>query len=304
MKWSDTAFIWKAEGVSSQWVSHTMAPAAYLVDAKTIRIYVGGWDGEGISRIWYVDVLADQPEKILNVSKAPVLDIGRDGTFDENGVFPGHVYRDADSVLLYYTGFQLGHKIRHYNFGGLAVSRDGKEFQRVSEAPLLDRADEGLHVRAGQSVIKENNFYKSVYSAGTGWLEVGGKDRPVYEVYYQESSRADRFEKHGKKIIALDASAEHGLGRPQIVKFRGKYLVFYTRRTLDMRYHFGVAVSEDGSRWIRRDNDVNVPHSKSGFDSEMVYFPCAVPVGDHLVVFYSGNGFGKEGMGFVRLEGL
>ena len=54
---------------------------------------------------------------------------------------------------MYYTGFQLGHKIRHYNFGGLAISKDGGDtFKRYSQAPIMDRADEGLFVRAGQSI--------------------------------------------------------------------------------------------------------------------------------------------------------
>ena len=46
-------------------------------------------------------------------------------------------------IYLYYTGFQTGVNVPHYNFGGLAISEDGENFKRVSSAPILDRSDEG-----------------------------------------------------------------------------------------------------------------------------------------------------------------
>lgn len=281
-----------------------MAPAAVLIDSKVIRVYCGGWDENGISRIGYIDVDANCPSKVLNVSERPVLDIGIDGAFDENGVFPGHVYRDGNKILLYYTGFQLGHKIRHYNFGGLAISEDGgNTFSRASQAPVIDRADEGLFVRAGQSIVKEEGIYHSCYSAGSGWTNAGGKPRPTYDVYYQNSREYNRFSISGRPIVECDHSVEHGLGRPQLVNIKGNYLVFYTRRVLDMKYSFGCAISQDLNTWERVDSAFETHHGKDGeFDSEMVYFPCVLSWKNKIYIFYSGNGFGKEGLGYGELE--
>ena len=67
--------------------SHTMAPNALLINEETIRVFLGCWDRKQISRIGYIDVDATNPLKIIKISNKAVLDIGEDGTFDENGVF-------------------------------------------------------------------------------------------------------------------------------------------------------------------------------------------------------------------------
>jgi sucrose-6-phosphate hydrolase SacC (GH32 family) len=279
-----------------------MAPAPVLIGNDVIRIYVGGWDESGISRIWYIDVAANNPDRVLRISDRPVLDLGVAGAFDDNGVFPGHAYKHEGKYYLYYTGFQVGHRVRYFNFGGLAVSDNGEHFERASQAPVLDRADEGLTVRAGQSIIWDRDKFKSCYSAGSSWLHVGGETRPIYDVYCQESSSVADWGKKGRKIVECDLAVEHGLGRPQLVKVQDKYYVFYTRRTLDMRYHMGAAISTDCVSWKRIDDQVSVQHTHKGFDDEMVYFPAVVENKGRLGLFYSGNAFGGGGLGFAYLD--
>lgn len=303
-QWQKKGCIIKPEKIAPWWQSHAMAPTAVEFPSGIIRIYMGGWDAGGISRIGYIDVSADDPFDIRHISKTPVLDIGRPGTFDENGVFPGHAVMLEGAVHLYYTGFQLGHKVRHYNFGGLATSKDGKDFLRVSQAPILDRADEGLSVRAGQSVFCEDGIFHSCYSAGSKWEEVGGKQRPCYDVFYQRSDNSRCFGSHGTCIVACDKTKEHGLGRPQLLKWDGAYLVCYTRRMCDMRYHMGCAVSNDLKHWQREDQWLAIGHGAPGsFDSDMVYFPSLLQTrAGKVYLFYSGNDFGKEGLGVAQLQ--
>lgn len=300
-------FVFKPEGNRAWWRSHAMAPAPILLDPKTVRVYLGCWTEDKISRIGYVDVSAQDPTRVISQSESPVLDIGRDGCFDENGVFPAHAYSFGDDrVYLYYTGFQLGHKIRHYNFGGLAVSRDnGRTFARHSEAPILDRADEGLFVRAGQSIEKAENGFHAVYSAGSSWHMCQGELRPVYDVYYQKTEDGIVMARSGRKIAACDLGVEHGLGRPQIIRLNDKLYVFYTRRIIqDMKYFLGCAWSRDGEEWRRSDEvfDGIAFGEEGAFDREMIYFPGVVKVsGNKALLFYSGNYFGRDGMGVIEL---
>lgn len=295
--------IFECPGKWAWWHSHTMAPSAVQVNDDLIRVFIGCWDNKGISRIGYVDVDANSPRNVLHVSEKPVLDIGEDGMFDENGVFPAHATIIDGQTYLYYTGFQLGHKIPHYNFGGLAISADGERFDRVSRAPILDRADEGLFVRAGQSVLRDSGIYRMCYSVGSGWANVGGKRRPTYDIAYQESSGPLLSSSKGRIILRGDTSIEHGLGRPQLFKYRSKYYIFYTRRTLDMKYTFGAAESSDCIVWSRLDNELAISHSVDGFDSQMMYFPSVVylPKSDKHLLFYCGNDFGKTGIGYMEL---
>jgi len=281
-----------------------MAPTAILLNKETIRVYVGAWDDEGISRIAYIDLDASDPCKILEISQNPVLEIGEDGMFDENGVFPAHAYNDNGDIYLYYTGFQKGHKIRHYNFGGLAKGNlDSPNLTRHSRSPVLDRKEEGLLVRAGQSILIEDGIYKTVYSAGSFWTEAGGKTRPTYDVYYQESTDGVTYKDAGTKILSADHSVEHGLGRPQIIKLKGDYYSFYTRRALSMKYFIGAGKSKDLVNWERIDNEIEgLEHSESDWDSEMIYFPSVLEVGDKIYLFYCGNNFGETGFGFAEIE--
>lgn len=290
------------------WDSHLMAPAPMHLDDKTIRIYFGGWDKNKISRIRYVDVAKKNPIQLLGFSKNCVLDIGADGCFDENGVFPAHVYKfSEDRIFLYYTGFQLGFKIRHYNFGGLAISNDnGQTFKRASQAPNLDRSDEGLFVRAGQSIqVDGSGLIHCVYSAGSSWHLCNNELRPVYDIFYQSSADGICLSPKGRKIIEADLGIEHGLGRPQIVKLGDYFYIFYTRRIIrDMKYFIGCARSLDLSEWERIDNIFDsISFGEQGqFDNEMIYFPAVIQIDlNRAYLFYSGNYFGRDGIGALEL---
>ncbi len=286
-----------------------MAPSAVWLNDNTMRIFVGGWDKLKISRIWSVDVLKENPTQVIAISSSPLLDIGEDGSFDENGVFPAHAYKlSSGAVYLFYTGFQLGLKIRHYNFGGLAVGKSNcTDFVRNSKAPNLDRADEGLFVRAGQSIELDQSSgeYHCVYSAGSSWFKCMNELRPVYDVFYQKSADGIHLSAVGTKIITANLSVEHGLGRPQIIKIKHYYYVFYTRRIIkNMKYFLGCSRSEDLKTWENCDHffDSISFGLNNEFDSDMIYFPSVIKQSENkYLLFYSGNNFGEGGLGLMEI---
>ncbi|MBH10213.1 MAG: hypothetical protein CMG74_07660 [Candidatus Marinimicrobia bacterium] len=306
-EWLKKGFIYSPNNEENWWKTHAMAPAPILFNEDTIRIFIGGWDKNNISRIGYIDVDSENPEIVKNKSKKFVLDIGVKGCFDDNGIFPGHIYKLPDGrIFLYYTGFQKLHEIPFSNFSGLAISIDGgNSFKKYSKAPIMDRADEGLYTRAGQSIIYDDGIFKCCYSAGSSWYKIENKNKPVYEVMYIESANGVDFSKKGEAIVKVDLSVEHGLGRPQIVKLFNKIFVFFTRRTLDFKYFIGCAhFDKKKSKWIRIDNWFNnITHGAEGqFDSEMVYFPSVIDTGKKIFMFYNGNGYGLDGIGFAVLN--
>ena len=61
-----------------------IAPVPVLIGEK-IRIFGGIADKNGISRIGFIDVAADNPKKILYIHQEPILDLGQNGCFDDNG---------------------------------------------------------------------------------------------------------------------------------------------------------------------------------------------------------------------------
>lgn len=296
MKWKKLGLVYRAQ-------DHAIAPCALVRDRKSVRVYAGFFDAMGISRIHRIDLDAADPTRVLGVSERAVLGLGRAGRFDDNGVMPASVCRANGAVYLYYTGFQLRTDVRYTMFGGLAVSRDdGETFERVQEAPVLGPAEEGRYFRGGPCALFEDGVFKVWYSGGSQWETVGGKPRPTYDLYYQESSDGARFADSGRLCLSYDRKTQHGLGRPQIFKAGGSYYLFYTIRTRDMRYSMGVAVSRDGRAWTQRDDEIGLTHAAAGWDSEMVYFPSPFEAGGQVYMLYNGNDFGKEGFGLAKLE--
>ena len=305
MKWNKSGKIFEPDGSLPWWKSHCMAPTAVSIDSDTIRVFMGCWDEKGISRIGFIDVDSKDPKKIRHVCDRPIVDLGEPGTFDDNGVFPGHAHFINGKVHLFFTGFQLQDKIRFTNFGGLAVSTDDRflNYRKVGRVPILDRSEVGTCVRSGQSCILENGKYRTWYSAGSKWLNVGGKSRQTYDAYYCESDDITNFPRTDRLCLARDESVEHGLGRPQVLRTKdGVYRMLYTRRILDMHYTIGYSTSRDGLNWDRKDDSIGISHSKEGWDSEMVYFPSVVETQDKTYLFYCGNGFGATGLGFAVLD--
>ena len=292
MKWNKRGLVYRGQA---------LAPSAVALDERTIRVYFGKLDDKGISRIAYADVDAADPVKVLRVSEKPVLDIGRKGMFDDNGVFPAHASKIGGQIYFYYTGFQLRTDVRYTMFGGLALSADGSAFGRAQETPVTGPAPEGRYFRGGPCALFEDGAFKFWYSSGSVWEEVGGKQRPTYDIYFQPSPDGKSIGPAGRLCVAYDRNTEHGLGRPQVLKTKGLYRMFYTRRTKDMKYAMGYAESPDGLTWTRRDDAMGLEHSPSGWDSQMVYFPSIVETGGRTLMFYNGNDFGKDGFGLAEL---
>lgn len=283
------------------WVSHMMAPAPRMMPGgKVVELFVGGWNKEGISSIYSIEIDLEA-SSYLDESLKLRLSPGKPGTFDENGVFPASIIENESEWLLSYTGFQLGMQIPHYNFGGLAKCADEYgTLRRISEAPIIDRADEGLTVRAGLTGIKrknKSNLWISAYAAGSTFELISGKLRPNYSVYIQHKN-PEYLQISGKLAVPY-LEKEHGVGRPYLIEYKDKILLFYTRRMRDFSYLPGIAVSmDDGLTFERMDYLLeNVSERLLGVDDEMQYFPAPAIHDNHLYVFYNGNNFGKHGIG-------
>ena len=84
---------------------------------------------------------------------------------------------------MYYVGYQLGHKVRYYQFEGLAISDDGgRTFRRHARVPVIDRSDTEPHHRTSAFVMHDDGKFKMWYVAGGDWTAVNGKSLPVYNL--------------------------------------------------------------------------------------------------------------------------
>ncbi|WP_456399945.1 hypothetical protein [Persephonella sp.] len=304
MKWIKKDLIFSPKKFRNSWIySHAYIPTPYFISENVIRIFVAFWDKEKVGRIGFVDIDAENPQKILRVSEKPSLDIGEPGTFDDNGIAPVSIVDEANHIRLYYFGFQICKKIRYYLLSGLAVSKDrGVSFKRLSKTPILERSNDEYFLRSAPFVLKENNLYKMWYVAGSEWIEVNGKQVPKYNIRYLESKDGINWGEKGIICIDFQNDDEHGFGRPWILKDGNLYRMFYSIRTRPKGYRLGYAESKDGINWIRKDDEIGIDVSEEGWDSKTICFSAVVRYKDRVYMFYNGNNFGEDGFGYAILE--
>jgi predicted GH43/DUF377 family glycosyl hydrolase len=253
----------------------------------------------------YVDVSASDPKKVLSISSRPLMDIGVKGAFDDNGLMVTSVVQTkSGELLMYYAGFEICTQIRYRILSGLALSRDGGEsFKRYSNAPILDRTNHELYFRGGPFTLLDEGIFKLWYVAGSTWVNLNGKDMPVYDLRYQESVDGVHWGDRGKLSMAISGEDEHGFGRPWVVKRESnKYQMFYSiRRRSFGAYRLGYAESNDGVCWERKDIEMGLDVSSDGFDSNAIMYSAVISVDGKIYCFYNGNNFGENGFGVAEL---
>lgn len=280
-----------------------MIPTPVRVSDQRVRVFITCCDDQGLGRVGYVDVDANNPTRVLNRCPEPVLDIGEDGTFDENGALVCSVEHAGDRYFMYYAGFELGRKIRYRLLTGCATAKDSVgPFARVWPVPVLERSEDELYFRGGPFVRFEDGRFCMWYVAGSGWEDVAGQIKPVYEVRYLESSDGIHWPRRGESCIAVEKENEYGFGRPYVIRHEGKYRMFYSVRRRDVAsYRLGYAESEDGLHWVRKDEEIGLDVSKDGWDSEMICYSAVIELNGRWYMFYNGNDFGRTGFGVAEL---
>ncbi len=284
--------------------SFAMLPTPLLINEDTIRVYIGFCDCNNVGRIGYVDVCADNPRIVKNISPSPILDIGRAGCFDDNGVVPLSVIAVENKIYLYYVGFQTGVKVPYFMFGGLAISQDGGDsFQRASEAPVLDRKDDELFARCGMNVMRDQDIYKMWYvgTINEGWVQSHGSLKPLYTMRYTESKDGVYWDQPSVSCMQFNNEDEHGFGRPYVWKEDNSYKMLYSIRTYSRGYYIGYAESADGLKWIRKDGLAGITTSASGWDSQNISYPCMLQTKGKTYLFFNGNSCGRTGFGYAEL---
>lgn len=288
-----------------EWMQHSfMTPAPVLINDK-IRVFGGIRDKNGVSRIGFVDVNAENPSEVLYVHKEPVLDIGEDGCFDDNGLILGSIIRNDDYYRMYYVGFQHVKKAKFYAFSGLAESKDLLNFKRKYKSPIIDRKDWMKFIGAVHTVIKDGDVYKVWYVAGNGWEQIDGKKYPQYSVYYTESKDGINFDYKINHHIVKTNEIEYRIGRPVVCKIKDKYIMFCSSDSVHKQYKICYFESKDGINWNRVDEKLKglEPSNSGSWDSLCTCYPTLLQYKDKAYMFYNGNNMGETGFGYAELIG-
>lgn len=299
----NTNYEWNSKGYAS-------VPTVYKVSEDVLRIYFTARDINNKTNISYIEVEADNPSNILYTHKHSILSFGEIGMFDDCGAMVSHVVDVGNEVWMYYIGWNVRNTIAYHNSIGLAISKDGGiTFKKFSEGPLFDRTYKEPYFNAAPFVLKENGIWKMWYLSNTKWVEYEGKSEPFYHIKYAESNNGIDWKRDGKVAIDYKDENECGIVRACVLKDNNSYKMWYSHRNLqnyrtnkNSSYRIGYAESNDGINWTRKDDEVGIDVSKSGWDSEMIEYPFVYEHKGERYMIYNGNTFGKTGFGYAILE--
>ncbi len=290
-------------------ISHAQIPVVDQVSEEILRIYFSSRDNQGRSHPTYIEVEAVNPKNILYINDKPIIALGKLGTFDDNGIMPSWIVNHKHKKYLYYTAWNLGGTVSYRLAIGLAISEDrGKIFKKFTEGPIYDRNIEEPYWVAAPCIIKDGNIWKMWYISCTKWKIINDWPEPFYNVKYTESSDGIHWNKKGIVCIDYDDFTE-AIARPYVFLEKGIYKMIYSYRNatnyrIDPKksYRLGYAESANGIFWKRMDDKIGIEKSKNGWDSKMIEYGFMYNYNGKKYLFYNGNGFGKEGVGYAILK--
>jgi len=307
MSWEKKGLIYKPEGNHDWMVSHAQLPTVDKVDKDVLRIYYGTRDEFNRTVTSFIEVEADNPQHILYVHDKPVLGLGELGAFDDSGAMPSWIVDHEGLKYLYYIGWNTGVTVPYRNSIGLAVSHDnGQTFNRLYGGPIVDRTKSEPHFCAAPCVVIENGIWRMWYLSCVKWEIYKDKAEPYYHIKYAESTDGINWDRQGIVCIDFKSPDEAGIVRSCVIRENGIYKMWYSyrgfkdyRTSKEHSYRIGYAESDDGIRWIRKDKDVGIDVSETGWDSEMIAYPFVYEHKGQKYMIYNGNGFGKSGFGYA-----
>ena len=95
MRWRKLGRVYAPTGEYAWARQYAHLPTSVVLEEGRIRVYFAGLDEQRFGRIGYADLDANDPTRVLDVSREPALDLGEPGMFDDCGVNPSCVVRDG-----------------------------------------------------------------------------------------------------------------------------------------------------------------------------------------------------------------
>lgn len=302
MAWVKKGPIIRPEGQRSWLTTRAMLPTAVSLGGDMYRIYFSGGDDNNQSRIGYIEVNINEPEKILKLVDKPVLDIGAPGCFDDCGVSPTWLVHHAGKLYLYYMGWNRGSAVRVSEISGLAISSDGGEsFERYSRVPVIDRtpAEPFLILVVSCIHVTPDGIWRMWYDSADTWL---APDLPKYNIKYAESLDGVNWKRQGVISVDYKSPEESRVSRACVLYEDGLQKMWYCYAIGRGGYRMGYAEgiqNSDGMGFVRMDDQVGIDVSDSGWDSEMICYPNVFNHNGKKYMLYCGNGYGRGGFGYA-----
>lgn len=301
MRWKKLGLVFHADNQFSWMANYASLPTAFNIKEDKYRIFFSTRDEFNKSNGAYVDIDINFPNRILEISETPILKPGDIGAFDDSGAQISSVLRLRDRIYMYYTGWSLSQTIPFKTFLGLAFYNKLRTTDKYSRAPIMCWNDKEPFSIGYVCVIYHENLYKMWYESNRSWFmsDSCSKSKPEFVIKYAISENGIDWQR--EDIICLsDNYGDRVVARPSIIIDNDVYKMWYSYKR-NGSYKIGYAESKNGLDWVRKDDEVGIGVSPTGWDSEQIEYPFVFDHKGERYMLYNGNGYGKSGFGLAKL---
>jgi hypothetical protein len=293
------------------WRSHAQCPTVIELHGGLWRVYFAARDANNQSHVIYADFDPARDLQLLRLETQPLLDLGPPGTFDSAGMGPSAALFVGERIFLYYIGISLRRDVPHQLAIGLAISEDGGDsFRRAAPGPVLSTGPFDPFFASTPHVAHQGGVFTMHYMSGAAWERRGDLFDARYLIKYARSTDGINWVAEDRVALGFVDVTESALARPWVISRNDGYHMWFCRRgprsgepVTEHPYRLGYARSFDGLTWRREDDLLRfeMPPQPGDWDAAMQAYPCIVPYGGNLFLFYNGDGFGQTGFGFARV---
>ncbi|QHO78274.1 hypothetical protein ACH79_42510 [Bradyrhizobium sp. CCBAU 051011] len=306
MRWKKLGRIFVANAHSEWLHSHGIVPIARTLGDYSYRIYFSPRDRENRSNVSWLDIDIRDPTRILRCSDQPLLTPGPLGCFDDSGAMGCWIVENDGVERLYYQGWNLGATVSFHVAVGIAERPSGdpdRPFERISAGPVLDRCMQEPVFIADPAVLIENGRWRMWYQSGRPWRQTATNPLPSYDIRYAESPDGVRWDLAGVQSLTFEHPGEVAIARfCPLRENDGSYKAWYSYRADDWGYRIGMAISKDGIKWARRDDEAGIERDPEGWEGSMICYPFVFDTEIGRMMLYNGGRYGDAGFGIAALE--
>lgn len=205
----------------------------------------------------------------------------------------GCLIEHNNELWLWYTG-------QHNNISciGLAKSKNGKAFIRISKKPII----QGELEHEGLSVMNPCVIWDSEVNKFKMWYSAGENYEPDV-ICYAESPDGINWTKHQKPVLTKKQNhkwEQYKIGGCQVIKNeKNIYTMYYIGyQNIDVA-RICIASSKDGICWERENNNLLISPTQGGWDSDATYKPTVVKINNKYFLWYNGRKKNNEYIGLA-----
>lgn len=249
-------------------------------------------------------IVSDGRVELLDTPK-PALWPGEPCHFDCDGVISVCFVKHGGVIYLYYVGWQnLPEGLWICDTGRVKLDEGELTLTREFQGPVLGRDKSNPLFAAATAFHVSGDLWQTWYNSGIRWEKTAQGWKHHYGIHYAHSHNGVDWICHPGMCLPFADEYEYAFGRPSVIHREGTYFMWYAHRatrTTDT-YRIGFASSKDGRHWERNDPLSGIDVSPTGWDSEMICYPCVFEHCGRMYMLYNGNGYGKTGFGLAVME--